>query len=66
MIEQANLQRSLAMHFWEIWKGSLRDENLANTDTPSNDINNPEEDREDNDSDEDEDQEHEGDGEEEE
>ena len=64
-IGQANLQRSLATHFREIWKGSLRDENLANADTPSND-NNQEGDREDDDSDEDEDQEHEGDGEEEE
>ena len=63
-IGQANLQRSLATHFREIWKGSVRHGNLANTNTPGNDLNNPEE--EDDDSDEDEDQEHEGEGEEEE
>jgi hypothetical protein len=42
---QGDLQKLLAVHFREIWKGPLDDkttEHLCNMNTSSNDINNPE------------------------
>ena len=63
-IGQANLQRNLAIHFREIWKGSLHGE-MGNTEAPGDGVNDGEDD-EDDDSDEDDEDEHEGDAEEEE
>ena len=82
VIGQVNLQRNLAIHFWEIWKGSLHSE-IGNTEALGDGVNDREDDKDDDsdeddkdddsdeddkddDSDEDDEDEHEGDAEEEE
>ena len=57
VIGQVNLQRNLAIHFQEIWKGSLHDE-IDNTEALGNGVNDGEEDDKDDNSEEDNEDEH--------
>ena len=49
---QADLQRRLAVHFWEIWKGSLHDSAAENSTNSTNNADDPEDDGEDDEDDE--------------